>query len=131
MAFGATITTTTDAPILARLTIPAEDLQVKAEAESLEFNPEVLKAKYLAERGKRIHNGGLDQYQTVESALPARIQDPYVEPGFTRDPVDEDECEVLIVGAGFGAQLIAARLIEQGITNIRLIEKGGDFGGTW
>jgi cyclohexanone monooxygenase len=56
--------------------------------------------------------------------------DPYVEPGFTR-PALQEELEVLIVGGGFGGLLAAARLQKVGITNIRIIEKAGNFGGTW
>ena len=37
----------------------------------------------------------------------------------------------VIVGGGFGGLLAAARLQKVGITNIRIIEKAGDFGGTW
>ncbi len=58
------------------------------------------------------------------------VDDPYVAPGFTRAPLN-DEVEVLIIGGGFGGQLIAARLHEAGIHGFRIIEKGGDFGGTW
>jgi cation diffusion facilitator CzcD-associated flavoprotein CzcO len=32
---------------------------------------------------------------------------------------------------GFGGLLAAARLHESGVQDIRIIEKGGDFGGTW
>jgi cyclohexanone monooxygenase len=35
------------------------------------------------------------------------------------------------VGGGFGGLLAAARLREAGVKDIRIIEKGGDFGGTW
>ena len=56
--------------------------------------------------------------------------DPYVEPGFTRAALQE-ELDAVIVGGGFGGMLAAARLQEVGITNIRIIEKAGDFGGTW
>ena len=38
---------------------------------------------------------------------------------------------MLIIGGGFGGLLAAARLQKAGITNIRIIEKAGDFGGTW
>ena len=37
----------------------------------------------------------------------------------------------MIIGGGFGGMLAAARLQEAGITNFRIIEKAGDFGGTW
>ncbi|WP_397421602.1 flavin-containing monooxygenase, partial [Phenylobacterium sp.] len=42
-----------------------------------------------------------------------------------------EEVEVVVVGGGFGGQLAAARLREAGVDDIRIIEKGGDFGGTW
>ena len=37
----------------------------------------------------------------------------------------------MIIGGGFGGLLAAARLQEVGITDTRIIEKAGDFGGTW
>ena len=39
--------------------------------------------------------------------------------------------DVLVVGGGFGGLLAATRLQKAGITNIRIVEKAGDFGGTW
>lgn len=39
--------------------------------------------------------------------------------------------DVVIVGGGYGAQVVAVRLIEAGVNNFRIIEKAGDFGGTW
>lgn len=56
--------------------------------------------------------------------------DPYVEPGFTRDPLT-DEVNVVIVGGGFAGLSAGAALRKQGVTGIRFVEKGGDFGGTW
>lgn len=95
------------------------------------FDPAVLKEKYREERDKRIRNDGIKQYQEVDtSSLKHYVEDPYAEPGFSRAPVDED-VEFLVVGGGYGGQLIAARLIESGTTNIRIVDKAGDFGGTW
>ena len=37
----------------------------------------------------------------------------------------------MVIGGGFGGLLAGARLREAGIDDIRIIEKGGDFGGTW
>ena len=37
----------------------------------------------------------------------------------------------MIVGGGFGGLLVGGRLREVGFDDIRVIEKGGDFGGTW
>jgi cation diffusion facilitator CzcD-associated flavoprotein CzcO len=42
-----------------------------------------------------------------------------------------DEVEVAIIGGGFGGLLAGARMREAGFSDIRMIEKAGDFGGTW
>lgn len=66
----------------------------------------------------------------VEGSLSHYIEDPYLGEIIKRDPVDE-EVDVVIIGGGYGAQLVAVRLQEAGIQNFRILEKGGDFGGTW
>ena len=38
---------------------------------------------------------------------------------------------MVLVGGGFGGLLTGARLRQRGIESLRVIEKGGDFGGTW
>ena len=43
----------------------------------------------------------------------------------------QDEIEVLVIGGGFGGLLTAARLREAGFDDVRILEHGGDFGGTW
>ena len=102
---------------------------IKAGVE-LSFDPDALKAKYLAERDRRIRPDGNSQYQEITGEFAELADDPYVEPGFTRAPLF-DEVEVIIIGGGFGGLLAGARLREAGIKSIRMIEKGGDFGGTW
>ena len=98
------------------------------------FDPVALKEKYLAERDKRLKQtiSGINQYRLVEEdgIFKNYLKDPWVEPGFTREPVKE-VVDVVVVGGGYGAQLVAVKLIEAGIENVRLIEKAGDFGGTW
>jgi cyclohexanone monooxygenase len=42
-----------------------------------------------------------------------------------------DEVEFAIIGGGFGGLLMGARLREAGFERIRVVENGGDFGGTW
>jgi cation diffusion facilitator CzcD-associated flavoprotein CzcO len=98
--------------------------------EELGFDPALLRQKYAAERAKRLRPDGNNQYQEITGAHAHFNTDPYVKPGFTR-PAMHEELDALIVGGGFGGLLAAARLQEAGITNIRIIEKGGDFGGTW
>ncbi len=39
--------------------------------------------------------------------------------------------DAIVIGGGFGGLMAAARLREAGVKDIRIIEKGGDFGGTW
>lgn len=98
------------------------------------FDPVKLKEKYLAERDKRLRQevSGINQYNLIEETgeYSHFLKDPWADTSFTRDPVSE-VVDVVIVGAGYGAQLVAVRLIEAGVKNIRLIDKAGDFGGTW
>lgn len=96
----------------------------------LDFDPEALRQKYLEERDKRIRPEGASQYQEVIGDFSKYVDDPYIEDEIAREPLT-DEVEVIIVGGGFGGLLAGARLREAGINDIRIIEKGGDFGGTW
>ncbi len=95
-----------------------------------DFDPDALRNRYREERDKRLRNDGNEQYVEVKGDFKRYIDDPYVDPGFTRKPLN-DEVEVLIIGGGFGGLLAGARLREAGVQSIRMIEKGGDFGGTW
>ena len=99
-------------------------------SKDLGFDPDALREKYRLERDKRLRADGSNQYQEVKGDFSRYIDDPYIEPGFTREPL-EDEIDVVVIGGGFGGLLTGARLREAGISDIRMIEKGGDFGGTW
>ena len=94
------------------------------------FDPEALRKKYLAERDKRLRADGNEQYLEVKGDFARFVEDPYVAPGFHREPLT-DEVDVVVIGGGFGGLLAGARLREAGVEGIRMIEKGGDFGGTW
>jgi cyclohexanone monooxygenase len=96
----------------------------------LGFDPQALRAKYREERDKRLRPDGNAQYVEVAGALSRFVDDPYVEPGYTRQPLT-DEVDVVLIGGGFGGLLAGARMRQRGVENIRIIEKGGDFGGTW
>ena len=99
-------------------------------ADELGFDPGALREKYAAERGKRLRADANTQYQEISGQFARYDSDPYVEPGFTR-PALHEALDALIIGGGFGGQLAAVRLQEMGITTFRLVEKAGDFGGTW
>ena len=86
-----------------------------------------LRERYRLEQQKRLRPDGMAQFQELTEELD---RDPFVEPGFTRDPVVE-ETTVVIVGGGFAGMLTAIDLGKHGITDVRIVERAGDFGGTW
>jgi cyclohexanone monooxygenase len=95
----------------------------------LGFDLASLRQKYAAERSKRLRADGNNQYREVVGELARFEEDHYVKPT-TRRALHE-QLDAVIVGGGFGGLLAAARLQQVGITEIRIIEKAGDFGGTW
>jgi len=91
---------------------------------------EAVRAKYRQERDKRLRSDGIRQYRRVGGETAALLDDPFVAPGFERDPVAEAS-DVVILGGGFSGLLVGARLREAGFERIRIVEVAGDFGGTW
>jgi len=85
--------------------------------------------RYAAERDKRIRDDGNDQYVEPVGKFAHFLDDPYAEPE-AREPLT-DEVEVAFIGGGFAGLVTGAKLKQAGITDVRIIEKGGDFGGTW
>ncbi|MCE2764765.1 MAG: NAD(P)/FAD-dependent oxidoreductase, partial [Ilumatobacteraceae bacterium] len=99
-------------------------------SESGHLSPEEIREKYRIEREKRLRSDGTAQFKTIAGEWADFGRDPFADPNFTRDAVRE-ETEVVIVGAGFGGMLAAHHLLKAGITNFRMIDLAGDFGGTW
>ncbi len=99
-------------------------------ATSLNFDPDALREKYRVERDKRIREDGNDQYQEMTGEFSHYVEDPYIDEPIEREPLT-DLVEVAIIGGGFGGLITGARLRESGVESIRIIEQGGDFGGTW
>jgi len=93
------------------------------------IDKQALKAKYRAERDKRLRADGNDQYVRVAGVFAGYLDDPYT-PFQPREP-KTDHVEFAFIGGGFAGLVAGARLVEAGITDVRIIEKGGDFGGTW
>ena len=100
------------------------------ESDSTQFDRETVRAKYLAERDRRLvqgrseirdlqHDGPFSQYRNDPFA-------PYVE----RDPVNDD-VDVVVIGGGIAGVLAAANLRMAGIERIRIIDQAGGVGGTW
>ena len=101
-----------------------------AKQDSLGFNPDELRQKYRLERDKRVRVDGNDQYLEVKGDFSYFVEDPYIDEEISRDSL-EKTFHTVIIGGGFGGVLSGARLREQGLDDFRIIEKGGDFGGTW
>ncbi|MCU0271606.1 MAG: NAD(P)/FAD-dependent oxidoreductase [Acidimicrobiales bacterium] len=93
------------------------------------FSPEELERRYEEERMKRLTQG-VRHYRDLRELNMDFDADPFVEPGFTRDPIVE-ETDVVIIGTGWAGMTTAAYLTKQGVTSYRMIDKAGDFGGTW
>ncbi|MFF1420517.1 flavin-containing monooxygenase [Streptomyces sp. NPDC058280] len=101
-----------------------------ADPEALGFDPAALRERYRAERDRRIRPDGSKQYRRTTGEFGYYVDDPYAEPVPDREPLD-DRVEVAIIGGGFGGLVAGARLRQAGMRDIRVIEKAGDFGGTW
>ena len=94
-----------------------------------EIDREAIHARYKAERDKRLRPDGNEQYVEVIGEFARYVEDPYVE-RVDREPLT-DEVEFAFIGGGFAGLVTGAALVKAGHTDVRIIEKGGDFGGTW
>jgi cation diffusion facilitator CzcD-associated flavoprotein CzcO len=90
------------------------------------MDKEALRLKYRAERDKRLRSDALTQYRRLDRELSS---DPYqpVEPRSPRT----DHVTFTFVGGGFAGLVTGARLKAAGVDDVRIIDKAGDFGGTW
>ena len=61
----------------------------KPSLEELGFDPDALREKYRIERDRRLRADGSNQYQEVKGDFSHYIDDPYVDPGFTRAPLED------------------------------------------
>ncbi|HEY1849728.1 MAG TPA: NAD(P)/FAD-dependent oxidoreductase [Candidatus Binataceae bacterium] len=90
------------------------------------FNAEE-QAKYRAFKEAR---SGAADYMAMEGEFKKYLDDVYSEPPIPREALT-DECEILVLGAGFGGLLLWQKLSQAGFKDVRFCEKGGDVGGTW
>jgi cation diffusion facilitator CzcD-associated flavoprotein CzcO len=90
---------------------------------------EALRRRYARERAKRLRPDGNDQYLELKDGFGRLLDDPYTARA-ERAP-KRDHVTVAIVGGGFAGLVTAARLVDAGIDDVCIVEKGGGFGGTW
>jgi len=95
--------------------------------------------KYEEESSKRVRVDGLDQF--IVSPLSEEYESFYKDvwaKDIATDPginsiTDGSSSKFLILGAGYGGLMMAARLIQVGVdaNDIRLVDSAGGYGGTW
>ncbi|PSN65698.1 FAD/NAD(P)-binding domain-containing protein [Corynespora cassiicola Philippines] len=99
----------------------------------------LIRLKYDEERQKRFRKDGERQFIDLDNAdqFSYLAEDPWVDHASlnSKEPSVQDggSYEYLILGAGYGALLYAARLIDSGVLakDIRMVDTAGGFGGTW
>jgi cation diffusion facilitator CzcD-associated flavoprotein CzcO len=93
------------------------------------IDAEALRARYRAERDKRLRPDGTAQYIEPTGRYAHFLEDPYVA-RVPRAPLEE-EVGVVVIGAGFAGLAAGARLKQAGVPDVRLLDAAGDVGGTW
>lgn len=89
-----------------------------------------LRQRYCLERERRVRSDGADQYRATDAEFGYYAADPYADEAAERAPL-HDTVDVAVIGGGFGGLLAGARMRQQGVERVRIVEKGSDFGGTW
>jgi cation diffusion facilitator CzcD-associated flavoprotein CzcO len=95
-----------------------------------DYDPEVVRARYLAERDKRLVPGRAAIRDLSRDEHFARYRDDPFTAVADRAPV-VDDVDVLIVGAGIAGLLAGVELRKAGVERIRLVDQAGGIGGTW
>ncbi|MDX6324125.1 MAG: hypothetical protein QOK15_479 [Nocardioidaceae bacterium] len=93
-------------------------------------DPEELRDRYRRERDRRLTASGTDQFQFAEGELASFDDDPYAPDLLPREQVDRD-VDVLVIGGGIGGIEMAWTLIKAGVTDLLMVDRAADFGGTW
>lgn len=94
-----------------------------------EIDKEALRRRYDEERDKRLRSDGARQYIGMTGRFAHFLEDPY-QPVVDRPPVTDD-VTFAFVGGGFAGLLVGAGLKKAGVEDVRILDRAGDFGGTW
>jgi len=82
--------------------------------DDLGFDLDEIRARYRAERDRRLRPEGNAQYRRADGEFGTYADDPHADREFIREPL-HDRVEVVLIGAGFGGLLSGARLRQAGI----------------
>ena len=95
-----------------------------------EVDIETLRDKYREERDRRLRPDGQEQYAAAFQETEAV---DFTDPHMTQSsrPSISDEVDVVVLGGGWAGVLAGYHLRKAGVTNFRIIEQAGDFGGVW
>ena len=96
---------------------------------SAAIDKDALRRKYAEERDKRLRPDGNEQYIRLTGRFAHYVTDPFT-PRVERAP-KTDHVTFAFIGGGFAGLVTGARLKEAGVDDVRIIDKAGDFGGTW
>src|SRR5690348_13471716 len=110
-----------------------QTMTVRSRPERPQQYYEEIKRKFADERDLRLsyRPEGTRQYTSDLTGELAKYEsDPYTHQHAAREPIS-DTVECLFIGGGFSALLTSGRLRECGVESIRIVERGGDVGGTW
>src|SRR5262245_15980955 len=94
------------------------------------YEPDAVKAKYLAERDRRLVPGRADiRDLRTDATFGAYRDDPFT-PVAERASLVED-VDVVIVGGGIAGVCAGVELRKHGVGDIRIVDSAGGIGGTW
>jgi len=97
---------------------------------NLDFEPEAVRTKYLAERDKRLVPGRAEIRDLTADERFARYREDPFTPVVERAQV-KDTVDIVIVGAGIAGLLAGVELRKAGVERIRIVDQAGGVGGTW
>lgn len=97
-----------------------------------EFQPDTAYNDEAKEKYREYKNvrAGAANYKPLKGEFAHYLDDAYSSEAVDRESL-EDECDILVIGAGFSGLMLWHKLQQAGFQDVRFCEKAGDVGGTW